>query len=49
MGLAWIRPRLVEFIACNLHTLISIQVFGDAHAQERSIWEPYLDLASLGR
>lgn len=24
LGLAWIRPRLVEFIACNLHNSISV-------------------------
>lgn len=23
-GMAWIRPRLVEFIACNLHNSISV-------------------------
>lgn len=24
LGMAWIRPRLVEFIACNLHNSISV-------------------------
>lgn len=37
LGLAWIRPRLVEFIACNLHNPISSRVFGDARCQNKVV------------